>query len=93
MVGLAAQDQEGMVFNSMLISPDFGKCQESHKTDRLQGGHTDPWLCTYQERNGSMLRESVRKRHLYYTFALIAPLVGSSCLRKMSNNATLEENK
>lgn len=55
----------------------------------VRGVPTDPWLCTHQERNGSMLKESVGKRHLYYTFPLIAPLLRSSCLCKIANNATL----
>lgn len=51
-----------MVCNRMLISPNTGNCQESHKTARSQGGHTDPWLCMYQERKGNV--EGIRKRGL-----------------------------
>lgn len=64
-----------MVFNSILISPDTSKCQESHKTARSQGGHTDPWLCTYQEKKGNMLRALEKG-----VCALIASLLGSKVL-------------
>lgn len=64
-----------MVCNRMLISPDMGNCQESHKTARSQGGRTDPWLCMYQERKGNMLRAFEKG-----VCALIASFLGSKVL-------------
>lgn len=45
-----------MVFNSTLINPDAGKCQQPH-IGHTAGWATDPCLCAWEERKGRVLRE------------------------------------